>query len=206
MEQIAIRMLQHFLYCPHRWGLMEIDRAWAENAFVVKGNIIHERAHEKGRYALRGKKVYTDLDIWNDAYGLYGKLDCLEVGGGRFTIVEYKPTQPRDDRSCRLEDALQIYAQKKCVDAMFGCDCAGVIYYADTKRRQELPLQEPGLEALLTGTLAQMRACIDEGRIPPVPDKQHCSGCSMKDLCIPAAHRRTAGLRQRITKALEADP
>ena len=205
MEQIAIRMLQHFVYCPHRWGLMEIDRAWAENSFVVRGNIVHERAHEKGRYALRGKKVYTDLDIWNDAYGLYGKLDCLEVGGG-YTIVEYKPTQPKYDRPCRLEDALQVYAQKKCVDAMFGCDCAGVIYYADTKRRQELPLQEPGLEALLTGTLAQMRACIDEGRIPPVPDKQHCSGCSMKDLCIPAAHRRTAGLRQRIAKALEADP
>ena len=46
MEQIAIRMLQHFLYCKHRWGLMEIDRAWAENAFIVKGNIVHERAHQ----------------------------------------------------------------------------------------------------------------------------------------------------------------
>lgn len=206
MEQISIRMLQHFLYCRHRWGLMEIDRAWAENAFIVKGNIIHERAHERGCYALRRKKVYTDLDIWNDAYGLYGKLDCLETGSGRYTIVEYKPTHPRDGRPFRIEDALQVYAQKKCVDTMFGCDSAGVIYYADTKKRQEILFEEMELEKLLTDTLAEMRACIDSGRIPPVPDRQVCSGCSMKDLCIPSSHKHTAGLRKRITKALEAGP
>ena len=34
-QEIAIRSIQHYMYCPHRWGLMEIDRAWAENAFVT---------------------------------------------------------------------------------------------------------------------------------------------------------------------------
>lgn len=205
MEQIAIRMLQHFLYCSHRWGLMEIDRAWAENAFIVKGNIIHERAHQKGGYALRGKKVCTDLDIWNDAYGIYGKLDCLEIGNDGYTIVEYKPTQPKDGRPYRIEDALQVYAQKKCVDSMFSCNSAAVIYYADTKKRMDITFGEADFEALLTGALSEMRACITAGHIPPVRERQVCSGCSMKDLCMPAAGKRPVGLRKRIAKALEAE-
>ena len=205
MEQIAIRMLQHFLYCKHRWGLMEIDRAWAENAFIVKGNIVHERAHQKGGYALRGKKVYTDLDIWNDAYGIYGKLDCLEVGKGGYTIVEYKPTQPTDGRFYRTEDALQVYAQKKCVDAMFGCESTGAIYYANTRKRMEISFEGASFEELLTNALREMRACIQQGRIPPIPEKQVCRGCSMKDLCIPAVRRNVGGLRNRIEKALEAN-
>ena len=36
-EEIAIRSIQHYMYCPHRWGLLEIDKAWAENFFVTKG-------------------------------------------------------------------------------------------------------------------------------------------------------------------------
>ena len=35
MEEISIRSIQHFLFCPHRWGMIEIDRAWAENYFVA---------------------------------------------------------------------------------------------------------------------------------------------------------------------------
>ena len=41
MEQIALRDIQHYLYCPHRWGLMKIDCAWAENYYVVKANLLH---------------------------------------------------------------------------------------------------------------------------------------------------------------------
>ena len=50
-----------------------------------------------------------------------------------------------------------------------------------------------------------MRACIQQGRIPPIPEKQVCRGCSMKDLCIPAVRRNVGGLRNRIEKALEAN-
>lgn len=35
MIEISIRSLQHFLYCPHRWGLLEIGKVWAENYFVT---------------------------------------------------------------------------------------------------------------------------------------------------------------------------
>ncbi|MEG0894264.1 MAG: CRISPR-associated endonuclease Cas1 [Oscillospiraceae bacterium] len=40
--QVKIRDIQHFLYCPHRWGLLNIDCAWAENYYVVKANLLHD--------------------------------------------------------------------------------------------------------------------------------------------------------------------
>lgn len=55
--EITIRSIQHYLYCPHRWGLMEIDKAWAENMYVTKANLMHERVHDPDQsYTMRGKK------------------------------------------------------------------------------------------------------------------------------------------------------
>ena len=55
-NEISIRSIQHYLYCPHRWGLIEIDRAWAENYFVTKANLMHERVHTPAQgYLSRGE-------------------------------------------------------------------------------------------------------------------------------------------------------
>ena len=54
--EITIRSIQHYLYCSHRWGLLEIDKAWAENAFVTKANLMHDRVHDPDRsYVSKGK-------------------------------------------------------------------------------------------------------------------------------------------------------
>ena len=66
-NEISIRSIQHYLYCPHRWGLIEIDRAWAENYFVTKANLMHERVHDPNQgYLSRGRLVYTSVPIYND--------------------------------------------------------------------------------------------------------------------------------------------
>ncbi len=81
-DAISIRSVQHYLYCAHRWGLMEIGVSWAENYFVAKANLIHERAHSEEHYSIRGKNVYTAVKVWNDEVGLFGVTDCLETYGG----------------------------------------------------------------------------------------------------------------------------
>ena len=35
----------------------------------------------------------------------------------------------------RDDDLMQVFAQKVCVDYVFGGDCDGLIYYADVKKR-----------------------------------------------------------------------
>lgn len=149
MLEIAIRSIQHYMYCPHRWGLLEIDKAWAENIFVTKACLMHKRVHDPDRhYSTKSKKVYTSVPVYNDKpeYNLYGVTDCIELTSSdngvfmddskhryKITIVEYKPTMPKHSEY-NEDDLMQVFAQKICVDYIFNCDCDTVIYYADKKR------------------------------------------------------------------------
>ncbi|MGN0136304.1 CRISPR-associated protein Cas4 [Anaerotignum sp.] len=187
---LNIRSIQHYLYCPHRWGLLEIDRAWAENVFVTKANLLHSRVHDPERsYTAKGKKVYTSVPVYCDGeeYGLFGVVDCLEVQQEKLAIVEYKPTMPKEGLF-RYDDLMQVFAQKLCVDSVFHCDCDTYLYYADKKKRVELPLREkaPEYDAHLKELLGEMRSYLERGIIPPKKKGQKCSGCSMKDLCMPS--------------------
>ena len=201
--EITIRSIQHYLYCPHRWGLLEIDKAWAENIFVTKANLMHDRVHDPDKsYTMRGKKVFTSVPVYNDSdqYNLYGITDCLEltkdkcgvaINGSEekyhICIVEYKPTKPKNVEY-REDDLMQVFAQKICVDYVFGCDCDGVIYYADVKKRIALPFKEnfEEYDVKLKNILAEMRRNLATGHIPGIRKEQKCSGCSMKDLCMPS--------------------
>ena len=190
---LNIRSIQHYLYCPHRWGLLEIDRAWAENVFVTKANLLHSRVHDPERsYTAKGKKVYTSVPVYCDLeeYDLFGVVDCLEMQQEKLAIVEYKPTMPKEGQF-RYDDLMQVFAQKLCVDAVFHCDCDAYLYYADKKKRVELPLREKAAEydAQLKKLLAEMREYMVRGVIPPKKKGHKCSGCSMKDLCMPSAKK-----------------
>ncbi len=204
-EQIPIRSIQHWLYCPHRWGLMEVDCAWAENYFVTKSNIMHENVHSDKVYSSKAKRSYTAIKVYNDLpkYGIYGVTDCLEIADGRYIIVEYKPTQPKNEQFYH-EDMMQVFTQKACVDYMFGCNSEGYLYYADTRKRVKLPLEENfvAYQNELLSILVEIRYNIRNGIIPPIRNGQKCNGCSMKDLCMPN-QKKHEGLRQSISKLLE---
>lgn len=202
-DEITIRSIQHYMYCPHRWGLIEIGRSWAENYFVTKANLMHDRVHDPdSHYTLRGRKAFTSVPVYNDMkeYNLYGVTDCIECRGREICIVEYKPTKPKNEE-CRKEDLMQIFAQKICVDYVFKCDSEAAVYYADVKKRYHLPFRElyTELDRELKDILSEMRKNINEGHIPPVRKGQNCSGCSMKDLCMPSI-KRGKGFRDELKK------
>ncbi|MBP3555728.1 MAG: Dna2/Cas4 domain-containing protein [Clostridia bacterium] len=46
-DSVDLRSIQQYLYCPHRFGLMENDCSWAENVFVSRGNLAHERGYRR---------------------------------------------------------------------------------------------------------------------------------------------------------------
>ncbi len=57
------------------------SRDWAENAFVVKANLMHERVHDGSHNFSDHKKVVrSSVTLYNDlpAYNLYGVADCIE--------------------------------------------------------------------------------------------------------------------------------
>lgn len=62
-----------------------------------------------------------------------------------------------------------------------------MIYYADVKKRVDLHLQEnfAVYDVRLKAILEEMRGYLKAGKIPTIRKGQKCSGCSMKDLCMP---------------------
>ncbi|MGI6117251.1 MAG: CRISPR-associated protein Cas4 [Bilifractor sp.] len=197
---ISIRNLQHFMYCPHRWGLINIECSWAENYFVTKADLMHQRVHNPDHsYVSAKKRVLTAVPVYHDELGLFGVTDCIELRKDRhgvpikgypdtydLTIVEYKPRQP-SGTDYKAEDVIQVFAQKVCVDFIFKCDCRGVIYYGDTRARKELPLRENYRQyySELLELIAKIRENTVNGTIPPIKTGQKCGGCSFRDLCLP---------------------
>ncbi|MGN1105610.1 MAG: CRISPR-associated protein Cas4 [Huintestinicola sp.] len=198
-RSVNIRAIQHFLYCPRRFVLLEINEDWAENASVVMGNIIHERVHSGDRGACRNGYSMTAVTLYNDELDIYGVSDCIEFAPDKngdyigkdgqnytVTLVEYKPTRPKDGE-ISLPDAVQVFAQKLCADRVFNCNCKGAVYYADVRKRTVLPFDSEydKYYELVTGLISQMRDILERGEIPLRKKGQHCGGCSLENVCMP---------------------
>lgn len=188
--------MQQYLYCPHRWGLIETDCSWAENVFVCKGNLAHENVDSGKSLSARSALVERSVRVYNDDWGLFGVIDCLELRcassgcfiekyGKRFelTIVEYKVRSPKIG-NFRPEDGMQLLAQKICADSIFKTDCKTAFYYADTRKRVKAEFDEKDY-TFLRSTLAEMIALREASAIPPIRKGQYCGGCSLKDICMP---------------------
>lgn len=195
-DLIDIRSIQHYCYCPHRFGLIENDCSFQENVFVVKGNMVHERVDSGKNFQTRNVLHENSVRVYNDEWGLFGVLDCLEFRKDEngvyvkkfndtynLTIVEYKVTAPKKD-PYRYEDMLQVLAQKICVDEIFNAECQVYFYYANTKKRVKVDFEREHYEDL-HGVLENIRSCKKLITIPEIKPKQKCSGCSMIDICLP---------------------
>ena len=200
-KTINIRTIQHYMYCPRRWGLLEINHDWAENAFVVKADLMHERVHDGNHNFSDHKKIVRSaITLYNDLpeYNLYGVTDCIEFVKDKngikieglpdlyhVKIVEYKPKPPKE---CAYHetDAIQVFAQKLCADFVWGCDAECFIYYSETKKRIRLPFDSmyEQYDDALKKLLCEMRQFLDKHELPKRWKGQKCAGCSMKDVCF----------------------
>ncbi len=197
---VTIRSIQHYLYCPRRYGLLEINRDWQENALVVRGNLVHERVHS-GEHSYSDKDGFcrSNVELYNDELEIYGTADCIEfersdkaeyseILGGRYIvrIIEYKPTKPKSALA-EQSDMIQCFAQKVCADSIFGIDCECMMYYADVRRRVRLPFETEYDKyfSLLNELLGNMREVLDSGVIPAKRKGQSCGGCSLDGVCMP---------------------
>lgn len=199
---INIRTIQHYMYCSRRFALLEVNSDWAENAFVVKANLLHEHVHDGSHSFSDSKKIVrSDITVYNDMpeYDIFGVTDCIEFVrsddgvrldsyDGSFTvrIVEYKPKAPKNEEFSET-DAIQVFAQKICADSIWKCSCECYIYYADIRRRVRLPFDEEyqKYDDMLKKLLEEMRGVLAEKTIPQRKKGQKCSGCSLSDICFP---------------------
>lgn len=194
--RIPIRALQHFLYCPHRWGMLYRDGLWEDNALTVLAGLAHERVHSGDKLVQSRKKLaLSNVTVYSRKWGIYGKVDCLELipdaagvavapypGTYLLTVVEYKPTAPKTEAS--VADRLQLFAQCSCIQEIFGVTPEAYLYYTDIRKRVRICFDEEDVH-ILKQVVEQMQVWQEEERIPPPVYGSKCNGCSMWDRCMP---------------------
>ena len=105
---IPISALQHFHFCPRQCALIYIDQLWSENVYTAEGSEIHKRAHSGKSESRRSCKILTDVELYSEKYGIYGKSDILEL----YKVskdwipypVEYKRGRPKTLSSNKFEN------------------------------------------------------------------------------------------------------
>lgn len=215
---IAIRNIQHFMYCPRRFALLEINRDWKENMFVVSANLMHEKVNN-GSHSVHSQNLISmsNIRLYNDELDIYGVADCIEFKRSKngvfismldgyfdVRVIEYKPTRPKNNEISET-DAIQVFAQKLCADSLWGCKSEAYIYYSDVRKRTKLPFDEEyeRYYSILIEIIDGMNDIYESGNIPSKRKVQKCSGCSMKDICIPLRNGKIS-LKDEICRLMEA--
>ena len=186
-DPIPISALQHFLYCPRQCALIHLEQTYDENLYTLRGNRVHERAHEPERDMIAGVRLERALPLYSERLGLIGKADIVEfLPDGTPYPVEYKAGA----RKKREADDVQLCAQALCLEEMLGVTVLeGSIYYDRSRRRRVVPFTE-ALRRTVQETAEAVRTLYDRDTLPEPAADERCRACSLLDACMPYELRK----------------
>ncbi len=183
LTPIMLSALQHYSYCPRQCALIHQEQTFDDNVHTVRGHLAHERVDSGESGVEYGVRVERALPLYSERYGLVGKADAVEfLADGTPYPVEYK----QGKRQKKAHDDVQLVAQALCLEEMTGLAVPeGAIFHHKTRRRRVVAIS-PELRALTLELLAQVRAMLASGVLPPpVTDRGLCRECSLMDSCQP---------------------
>lgn len=206
-DLLPISALQHWAYCPRQAVLIHGEQLWADNLHTAGGNVLHARVHSGKAGRRKDRATARTLHVKSLALGLTGQCDAVEFTapdgstaeqatafrdlpslpeadrrGWSVVPVEYKRGRPKKN-DC---DRIQVAAQAVCLEEMLGVEIPlARLYYGQTKRRTDVPVDGP-LRDKLAAAAAAFRAALTSGRTPPAEySKAKCEKCSLIDHCMP---------------------
>jgi len=111
-DNLPIRMLNEYTYCPRLFHLMYVEGRWEENEFTLEGKYVHRRVDRVDQLLpdpdapARDNEKHTDADASNGGdeaprlsrsvsltspgLGITGKLDLVSTAGEEAVRVETK--------------------------------------------------------------------------------------------------------------------
>lgn len=192
-DLVPARMVNEWAYCPRLAWLEWIDGEWADSADTVHGRQVHARV-DAGDETLPGpdemptedKVVARAVMLSAPAERLIARMDLIESDGERLRPVDYKRSRaPDHPAGAWLPERVQVAAQALVLRANgYACD-EGVIYFAGSRRRVRVPIDEE-LLAATRAAVSELLAARERGeRPPPLIDSPKCFGCSLAPICLP---------------------
>ena len=211
-DYLMISGIQHFKFCRRQWALIHVEQQWAENEHTVVGELMHKKAHDP--YLIEKRKdvlIVRALPVSSRSIGISGECDIVEFHKcdegiklmghrGLYSVypVEYKKGKPKEND----EDKLQLAAQAMCLEEMFLTQIPeGALYYGETRRREVVEFTEE-IRNQVKSIFEEMHGYYERKYTPKVKTTKACSGCSLKDICLPKL-MKTGSVKAYVSKMLE---
>ena len=203
---IPARMVNEFVYCPRLAYLMWTQGEWAETGDTVEGHRDHARVDRPnaplpappalaGDEATAGDKIVSrSLTLASMTLGVIATLDIVEAEDGIVTPIDYKRgKRPHVAQGAYEPERIQICLQALLLEEHGYRVEEGAIYYAESRERVRIALDEPLRMAARTA-VSELRLTVLQSRIPPpLKDSPKCPRCALVTVCLPDEVRALSG-------------
>lgn len=193
-EPIYLSRLQHYLFCPRQFALIELENIWAENQFTAEGQVLHQRVNQADQQKRGAIRTVWALRLANVELGIEGVADVVEYhkqANGTETPypIEYKRGKPKTHRA----DEVQLCAQALCLEEMHGVSVPeGALFYGEVRRRHPV-IFDAELRDLTVQTIVACRTIVQTKTTPKAIYKsKKCNACSLIDQCHPKGFKKSA--------------
>jgi len=194
LEPIYLSRLQHYLYCPRQFALIELENIWAENQFTAEGQVLHQRVNQADQQKRGDVRTVWASRLANEELGIEGVADVVEyhrqADGTEIPYpIEYKRGKPKAHRA----DEVQLCAQALCLEEMHSVAVPeGALFYGEVRRRHPV-LFDAELRALTLQTILACRDIVQTNTTPhAIYQAKKCNGCSLIDQCHPKDFGKSA--------------
>jgi CRISPR-associated exonuclease Cas4 len=194
LEPIYLSRLQHYLFCPRQFALIELEDIWTENQFTAEGQVLHQRVNQADQQKRGTVRTVWALRLANVELGIEGVADVVEYhkqsdGAETPYPIEYKRGKPKTHRA----DEVQLCAQALCLEEMHGVDVPeGALFYGEVRRRHPVVF-DAELRDLTAQTIVACRTIVQTKTTPKAIYKsKKCNACSLIDQCHPKGFKKSA--------------
>ena len=215
-NEATLSALQHFAFCRRQWGLIFLERQWAENARTAEGQVFHQTAHHGPESEARGDLlILRGLRVASPALRLGGVCDVVELhrspsgvslAGREGLWLPYPVEYKRGSDQTRESDEVQLCGQALCLEEMLCCQIPeGSLFYGETRRRTRVAFDET-LRQRTLDLLHELLGYMDRGYTPGAKFHKGCNACSLRDVCLPKLSRAPSVADYVHARAGEEEP
>jgi CRISPR-associated exonuclease Cas4 len=206
LEPIYLSQLQHYIFCPRQFALIELEDVWTENQFTAEGRVLHEKVDKVDHEKRGDTRIAWSLRLGHEQLGIEGVADVVEYhhqpdGSETPYPIEYKRGKPKKHHA----DEVQLCAQALCLEEMHGVTVPeGALFYGETRRRKEVTFDK-ALRELTLHTILACREIVQTERTPKAEyDTRKCKNCSLIDACHPQNFGKSAAvwLKRQLSEEL----
>ncbi len=182
-------MIAQHAYCPRRLHLLYAEARWADNEHTDGGRFVHRNTDRREQPLPApdpgAPVVARSVTLESPELGLRAKLDLLEVEAGASVPVEYKKGRGPSSGGVYPPERMQVGLQGLLLrESGHACD-HGVVYYAETKQRVRVDLDDALVSEVRREIEAARRVLALAESPSPLVDSPKCPSCSLVGICLP---------------------